>query len=272
MKIDVNKPLENPKLKELFAQRRQSQSAVQTKRIMESLMEEITTNAYFLSLVEFSKQPEKTEQGQVKLAQGTTLSFPMLTTQDGRQFYPVFIDWEEFGKWEAMKYRKPQTMIMNFDDYAAMIIDKGRGSGIVINPFSDNLLLDRGMMTHLRRQKQLGTEGHAEYRVPSETTVKLGDPAYYPDDLVNALCTYAKKEKSVHTLWIRLMEKSGEQSYLLIVDFIGEKKTIFDAIGKAARPYLNQMYLDIVPFTSDLGQKAANGVRPIYQKKRGLFH
>ncbi len=199
------------------------------------------------------------------------MSFPMLTTQDGRQFYPVFIDWEEFGKWEAMKYQKPQTMIMNFDDYAAMVIDKGRGSGIVINPFSDNLLLDRGTMAHLRMQKQLGAEGHMEYRIPSETTVKLGDPDHYPDDLVNALCTYAKKEKSVHTLWMRLMEKSGEWSYLLVVDFTGNQKTLFDAIAEAAKPYLHQMYLDIVPFASDFGQKAVNGVRPIYQKRRGLF-
>ncbi len=76
MKIDVNKPLENPKLKELFAQRRQSQSAVMTKRIMESLMEEIVTNAYFLSLVQFSKQPEKSENGQAVFSQGTSLVFP----------------------------------------------------------------------------------------------------------------------------------------------------------------------------------------------------
>ena len=271
MKIDVNKPLENPKLKQLFAQRRQTESAVQAKRIMESLLEEIATNAYFLSLVQFSQQPEKNENGQAVFATGTTLSFPMLTTQDGRQFYPVFIDWEEFGKWEAMKYRKPQTMIMSFDDYVAMVVEKGRGSGIVINPFSDNLLLDREMMAHLKQQKQLADQGHVDYRVPEKTSVKLGEPANYPQDMVQAICAYAKSKKTIQALWLRLMEKAGEWSYLLVVDFSGDRQSIFDEIAKVARPYLNKMYLDMVPLESEFGHKATDGIKPIYCKKRGLF-
>lgn len=271
MNIDVNKPLENPKLKELFAKRRQSPSAVESKRIMEEIIEEIATNAYFLSLVEFSVQPEKRENGQVVLQKGTSISFPMLTTQDGRQFYPVFIDWEEFGKWEAMKFKKPQTMIMCFDDYYAMVVEKSRGSGIVINPFSDNLVLDRGMMIHLKNQKQLSSKGEGEYTIPKSTTVKLGDPENYPEEMVKAICTYAKKEKSIQSIWLRLMEKDGEWSYLLVIDFSGDKKAIFDNLAQVAKPYLKRMFLDMIPLASEFGQKAVHGVAPIYTKRRGLF-
>ena len=187
------------------------------------------------------------------------------------KFYPVFIDWEEFGKWEAMKYRKPQTMIMSFDDYVAMVVEKGRGSGIVINPFSDNLLLDREMMAHLKQQKQLADQGHVDYRVPEKTSVKLGEPANYPQDMVQAICAYAKSKKTIQALWLRLMEKAGEWSYLLVVDFSGDRQSIFDEIAKVARPYLNKMYLDMVPLESEFGHKATDGIKPIYSKKRGLF-
>ena len=75
MEIDVNTPLENPKLKELFAKFRNAGGRANdsTCDIMEAIAEEFVMNAYFLSVIEMSKEPERTEGNHVTIPAGTHL-------------------------------------------------------------------------------------------------------------------------------------------------------------------------------------------------------
>ncbi len=53
-KVDVNKPVENPKLKELFEQWRQEKTDV----LLNQVFEEIVIRAHFLSVIMLSEEPE----------------------------------------------------------------------------------------------------------------------------------------------------------------------------------------------------------------------
>lgn len=271
MGIDVNKPLENPKLKELFSLRNAGLPEKEYSDVLNQLLEEIVMNAHFLSVIQMSKAPEQNGDGTATFKENTTIGFPMLSAADGRKFYPVFIDWEELGKWEEMRNPPPQTLILSFDDYASMVLGQNQADGIVVNPFSDNLPLDRDLMMHLRARKEIITSGCAEIQIEKDTPVRLGEPAKSPVKLIDALVKHAQKHKNIRTAWLRLMEKEGELSFLVVVDADGDRNEVFASIAEAARPYLDEMYLDMVPFHSDFGRTAVDGVTPIYQKKKGFF-
>ena len=270
--VDVNKPLENPKLKALFIQKKAAKSDVEFDGVMNELCGEIVMNAHFLSVVKFSKEPESKGSNQVVVTKGTQIAFPMLATQDNRKFYPAFIDWVELGKWSAMKDTKPKTLILSFDDYASMVLDSNGGDGFVINPFSDNLILDRKIINHLREKKNSIKSGITECQAKKDTKVIIGEPKEYPSAMADAICAYAKTDKRIHSIWLKLMERDEKFSYLLVVDFQGdEPKSVFSKIGEAAQPFLNGKYLDMVPYSEQFGADAVKGAEPFYKKKMGFF-
>ncbi len=271
MDVDVNQPLENPELKELFRQLEGGQSEEERRQLMNRLLEEIALNACFLSVIQLSEEPESQGDGKAVFQRDTTMGFPMLTTQDGRQFYPAFIDWEELGKWEAVRGAPPKTLLLRFDDYAAMVLRDGGADGIVIDPFSHNLMLDRAYLEHLRNQKELRASGHTEHTVQKRTVVQLGDPRDYPTAMVEAVKAHAAQDKRIKRLWLRLMERDGEVSFLIVADFQGDRGDVFNGIGETARPYLSGMYIDLIPYADAFGADAARGKEPFYQRKHGLF-
>lgn len=277
MEIDVNQPLENPKLKELFARRRElmsseRQDAESYGEVMNQLYEEIVMNAHFLSVVQFSKPPVSKEGGTAVFQEETIMRFPMLTTEDKRDFYPAFIDWEELGAWEEIKNAQLKTLVLTFDDYASMILGNERTAGLVVNPFSDNMAFNREVIGHLKERKEILQTGHSQRRVTKDTPVHLGDPKTYPDAMVEAICGHARKEKAIQAIWLRLMEKEGEFSFLLVVDFSGEKEVVFNGIADVARAHLPQgMYIDMVSLADDFGRRATEDIEPFYRRKRGMF-
>ncbi len=258
---DVNKPVVNPRLKGLLLER----DHTIIEDLTGNILEEVAVNAIFLSVIMLSQEPTDTGDGTAVFQKDSTMQFPMLTSTDGHCFYPVFTDWAEIYKWE----QRPgdRTMILTFDSYAAMVLE-GEAEGIVINPFSDNLVLDKKLLEHLRMQKDIQTKGVSKQTVKKDTQVLLGDPKEYPTEMVAALKDYLRTESRVSAAWLRLLVKpeEGEQSYLVVVDCTGDERDIFDNIAKAARPYMNGMYVDMVSVRQDFGRKAAQGAEPFYSR------
>ena len=89
--------------------------------------------------------------------------------------------------------------------------------------------------------------------------------------MVNAICRYAKNVKKINAIWLKLMVKDGEQSFLLIVDSIGDEQTIYNGIAQAGQQYLPAgMYIDIISYEEPFGKNAATG-KPFYKKKSSIF-
>jgi len=67
-----------------------------------------------------------------------------------------------------------------------------------------------------------------------------------------------------------LMRKGDEESFLVVVDFEGDRGTVFDAIGKNSAPHLKTgQFVDMVPHSDDFEMNSVKKHKPFY--KRGLF-
>lgn len=269
MNLEIDKPLENPLLKELFARRREAGDGEELRPVMEKLLSELVLNARLLSVVRLSKQPEASGDGMAVLPDETDIGFPMLTTPDGRSFYPAFIDEEELNRWDLIREAGLQTIQLGFDEYAHMVLDKRKADGLVINPFSDNLSLDRNSLRELRERKELQMTGRARKEVEQDTVIELGEPDEYPEDMVEAICQYAGLEPAIRRLWLRMMEQSKEHSYLLVAELAegAEPEPLFESMAAEAMPYLGEMFLDMLPVTDGFARKAVEGVSPFYRRK-----
>lgn len=259
-KVDVNKPLENFRLNVLLKETKENQ----TETGMNMLFEEIVMNAHFLSVIFLSELPKPNEDGTATFQKNTTMQMPMLSSAGGKHFYPVFTDHAELARWQKME--KPNTLILTFDDYSAFLEKNEQAEGIVINPFSDNFVLNRKLMAHLKTQKDLRTKGVSRNKITKDTKVMVGEPKEYPTEMMEALQAHMKGVPAIERAWLRLMIKDNVQSFLVVVDFAGNREEIFGQIAAVARPYLKNIYLDMIPYQDGFGEKAVENVEPFYQK------
>ena len=119
----------------------------------EAVLDLVISSARFLAPVTITPPPQASP-GQTALGQGTAIQFQLLTSQAGQLFFPAFTSWEELRKLCGPKNQ--QTLLLSFDDYAAMILRDHRAAGFVLDPFGCCLSFDRAMVEHLvgRKAKQ----------------------------------------------------------------------------------------------------------------------
>lgn len=266
--IDVNKPVTNPELKVAIKVMKESD----TKESQDHLINEVM-KAHFISPVIISPLPGNSgDSSQAVLKKNTKIDFSIIENTAKQQFFLAFTDWKELRKWHKGENR--QTLILTFDNLAAMVLDKkGNSEGFAINPYGENIIFNKTMIRALWEEKERQAKGGViEQVVKKDTTVQLEQPKIYPKEMVNAISNYLKKQKNVQAAYLQLMIKEGEQSYLVIVDFTGDRRKIFDGIVNVVMSYLNGMFIDLVPYDSDFGRNATNNIEPFYKKKKfGLF-
>lgn len=256
---DVNQPVENPRLKELLSKWQENK----TEENMSNVFEEIVLRAWFLCVFESSDMPRNEEGGKFVLQKDAVLNFPMLQGADGAMFHPVFTDGEELGRWQGVSM-PPKTVIVSFDDLHSMIAENDKMEGVVVNPFGASFVIAREGMQSLKERKELAEKGVALHKIEKKTSVILGDPKDYPEKMVKAISEHVRNHPEVSKVWLRWMIRGNEQSFLIVVDFAGETQDIFGGIADAAKPFLDEIFLDMVPFSDSFGQQATEGVEPFY--------
>ncbi|MBR4779815.1 MAG: enhanced serine sensitivity protein SseB [Lachnospiraceae bacterium] len=266
MGVDVNKPVENPRLKELLKQRASAPQSEQLP-ILNEIAEEMAMNAAFLAVVDFGdSHVENNPDGTAVFKEDTQISFPMLGLNDGGHVQPLFTDWEELRKWDPFKVGDVKTFILSFDDVYALM--SSRKAGIVVNPFGDAFMIPFETLDHIKHVKdsQKSSAKVQQQVVQKDTKVMIGEPREYPKHMVEAISAHARKVPAINAIWLKLMIKEGEQSFLLIVDAGGDARSYFQGIADAAIPYLPKgMYIDMVPANEGFGKSAATGV-PFFKR------
>lgn len=264
MQNTYNPEEKNIKLEQLMAKAKNTPKE-DFAPIMNEIAQQIAMEARFISPVKFSKEPILNEDGTAQLPEGTTISFLQLSNEKGEKFYPVFTSANEMMKWDMIRKEKPQTLTLGFDDYASMILDRNGGAGFVINPFSDNLMIAREAVERWRKKKQLETKGHLEQRLTPDTKLDITEPKELPMALVGALTSAAKEIGGVNALWLMQMEKDSVKSHLVIVDFDGDRDTVYNALGNAAKPFIGSMDLSLISARDSLGKDVTKDRAPIYK-------
>ena len=252
--IDTTKPIENPTLLKALSQLHQNN----TPENQNQVLDEIVMRAHFLAPIELAPATEGSTEDVVQ--------FQLISSQDGRAFFPAFTDWTELRKLCGPKDQK--TVVLTFDDYASMLASDSRAAGFVINPLGTPLTLERDFVSFLAKQKQ-EKSGYSRQTISKNTKVLLSTPQDYPQELLDALCLAVAPIKEVDKLFLRLMTRPGQSasSYLIIVKHSGSQDTVFKTIADAARPHLNNLYVDMVPYDSEFGRDAAKDIEPFFHRK-----
>lgn len=265
-------PLQNPAFKKAVAAMKANDTPQNRNVVINEMM-----RATFLAPVKMDlngQTPKPDAQGKIQVPPNTKVSFTLIGTQDGKQFFMAFTDIEELKKWN----KTPQTTVMlHFDDYARLLAQNPKAAGFVINPFGENLRFDPATVASLKQQKdnfaKMPPQG--AHRIDPGAKVVLLDPSVMPDEMLNPMCEVFKQHEEVRAAFLQIMlVNDKDKSYLLVLD-APQNAPLLQQAAIAARPFLEKnkrMNLDITVSTSPLGQQVVNDIDPFYTKEQGRIY
>ena len=239
----------NPDLKEAIVTMQEDNS----KENVDKMITEVVKAKFILPAKVVPTTQAVTENGQTVMKQAN---------QKKEKFFGLFTDTEELFKWQDTQ--NAQKVVTDFDSISQMVMDPHSGVvGFVINPFGKSVTFPKPMIISIKQQKDFNTLNKDLFK-PGEQ-IKIGEPI----DLMATLINHFSAEPNVNVAFLRMMEHSDKKSFLVVVDFIGDMKKIFDAIKETAQPYLTEdVDLVVMPVTMDLARNAINGVEPFYRKEQ----
>lgn len=252
----------NPELKEAIVNMQEDNS----KQNIDKMIDEVVKAKFILPAKVIPTTQAVTENGKTVMKQATQVQFRLLENQNKEKFFGLFTDTEELFKWQDTK--SAQKVVTDFDSVSQMVMDPNSNvSGFVINAFGKSVTFPKNMIISIKQQKDFNTLNKDLFK-PGEQ-IKIGEPKDYPIDLMAALINHFSSEPNVNLAFLRMMEHSDKKSYLVVVDFVGDMKKIFDAVKEAAKPYLSDdMDMLVMPSTMDMARNAVNGVEPFYKKEQ----
>lgn len=258
--MDRNKPVTNPELvraMEAYLQNADDNNA-------DKMLEQIVMHAQFL-IPAGGFPADSTGTGEMTIEKDTTVQFHLISRQNGEQFFLAFTDWDELRKWKNAP--DMQTVVLRFDDYAAMLEKSPHITGIAINPMSHSITLNRRLITALAEQKKLRGQGLTAQKGSAGDKVAVGDAKTPPVELLTRLSAHLAQDARVEKAYLRMMQRDKRTSYLVIVDCEGDRVEVFGAISAALRGVQTEYPVDIADYSDSFGQAAAEGAVPIYARQ-----
>lgn len=144
------------------------------------------TKASFQAPAIIDPEPVADAEGNLTVAPGGRVQFPMLATPDGKKFFMGFTDTVEYRKW-VEKNKEMPTFSLKFDDYANMLLrrdaqgNESTAIGFVINPMGANVVVPKemvaGMMAARVAQARQMAAKRAGVPIPGSSVPKPGQTA-----------------------------------------------------------------------------------------------
>lgn len=184
--------------------------------------------------------------------------------KDENSLIPIFTDWVEFRKRygedvfgavvsyeEALKIAKDRELILNPDGLKVHIDAMNKAK---INNFLKSI-----------ENKKVKLEEKEEV-----SHIKIIEPKVYPEELIEKVTEYMKKNKNVKRAYLRYVIKEDKENYLMIVDTERNKDAIFNDIKEIAKDYLKESFLEITEMVSF--RESLENIKPFYKKRKlGMF-
>ena len=248
---DMNKTNENERLKKLLKKIDEDNSP----ELDNEILEEIIMKANFLSYIN-SNELESTFGN---------INFNVLKTDDNKTYLPAFTDLEELSKWGIPA--NMNTITLNFDDYAEIILDNDSIDGLVINPFGDYYIISKEGLKELKEIKKERLKIN-EIRIETNSKILISEPKHYPTMMMEAITNCCDDLGNINKAWLLEMMTEKDRSWLLVLDFEGDKNYTFSKISQAARNYLGNMYLDMLPYKDDFARNSVQNHKAFYTKNK----
>ena len=248
---DMNKTNENERLKKLLKKIDEDNSP----ELENEILEEIIMKANFLSYIN-SNELESTFGN---------INFNVLKTDDNKTYLPAFTDLEELSKWGIPA--NMNTITLNFDDYAEIILDNDSIDGLVINPFGDYYIISKEGLKELKEMKKERLKIN-EIRIETNSKILISEPKHYPTIMMEAITNCCNDLGNINKAWLLEMMTEKDKSWLLVLDFEGDKNYTFSKISQAARNYLGNIYLDMLPYEDDFARNSVQNHKAFYTKNK----
>lgn len=248
--MDINKPITNPNLVNAI-------KAIKQGNKEEELFWKEIFKAKFLCPINMENEKiTKKENHKIVLGEGTSIALLSIDNKQREHFLMAFTDWGELKKWR--QHHAQQTLVLSYEDYQEIIIKNDSVyHGMVINPFGENIVLNRQMLSNTRKNEHIIQKGES---------VMIGIPKKYPADMLNKLKEYFAKIQNVEKAYLLWMVRGKESSYLLVLDSKISPQQLFPPIGHICQPFLKGKLLDMVLANSGLGKGAIEGQTPFFIK------
>ena len=247
---DMNKTNENERLKKLLKKIDEDNSP----ELENEILEEIIMKVNFLSYIN-SNELESTFGN---------INFNILKTDDDKTYLPAFTDLEELSKWGIPE--KMNTITLNFDDYVEIILDNNI-DGLVINPFGDYYIISKEGLKELKEMKKERLKIN-EIRIETNSKILISEPKHYPTIMMEAITNCCNELGNINKAWLLEMMTEKDKSWLLVLDFEGDKNYTFSKISQAARNYLGNIYLDMLPYEDDFARNSVQNHKAFYTKNK----
>ena len=224
-----------------------------SQELENEMLEEIIMKANFLSYI------NRPDNGKTDV-----FSINMLLTDDKKLYLPVFTDAEELAKWPIPG--DMDTIELNFDNYSEIILDHTHDiEGLVINPFGKSYIISEGWLRELKAMKEERLEVR-ELKIPVNSKILLSEPEKFPTMLAEEITKCCDEIGTINRLWLLEMTTEKDESWLLVVDFKGDKNIIFPEINYAAKNYLGMRYLDMISYDDEFAKKSVANHKAFYDK------
>ena len=262
-------PVVNPEL--IFAMARHRQILFEEKQDIQwksaeqflcNRMLKAVVRGEYLCPVKVVKNPKEEKDADEK--KGTALQFALLQDGVGEQWMPVYTDWQSFQKLYNVKEWKGQKV--NFDQLMKIAGERN----FVINPGRMELRVEEKrkkiIAGYFKRYKRQEAEMASGNLVEKKPGVFVGEPIAEADELKQLLSDYMKKQKNIKKAYlVTKIEHKDDICYLLVVEFKGEKKSVFEGIAETVKPALGYMRLDMHE-ADEKAMELIGEIAPFYKK------
>lgn len=210
---------------------------------------------------------EQDEMGRSKIPPNAKITFHLMKNDNGSLYYPMFSNWEELRKGPHAPTQN--TLVLPFREIANIIIKNPESSeGFVLNPFNEGIVVSKqlveGVVNVIEKAMKEQKPSLSEMKVG--TDVKLGDFKNPPQEIIDKLTEYFDNTCCVTTAYILAMMHDDKHSFLVVVDYEGDKQKIYTEIGNIIKPLAGDRGIAITDCDSELGKKAMIGRFPFYDR------
>ena len=209
------------------------------------------------------QQAAANPDGTVELKEQPQIRFLLFNNQEGKKYFPLFSDEEEYAKWE--KNAEYQKAAITFQDLCHILQRNpdGEAMGAVLNPFNQNVMIPNETLFRIN---------NTESMAPG-TKIQIGTLKEEPTPLLDALKAYLETQDAITKAYLRVMKRADKENpnFLLVLEHDpslneAEAKAIYDAVAEAAKPQLRNVELAIAGTHTNFGQAALKEAVPFFEK------
>ena len=149
MSNEVKNSADNSELIEYLKVRKEAQTEIEIKNIMSKIYKTIATNSKLFYAFSSSILPRKNDKGDEEFEVNSIIKPALIYSEKAEPYLPVYTTLEESQNRGTIE-QYPYVKSLDFGELSEMVLDESKKiEGIVINPFSDNLILNKSKVQYL---------------------------------------------------------------------------------------------------------------------------